>query len=266
MKILNIFDMNIVPINIHALRREIPFVSLFSYRHAFNDIIKRVLRSEFQYDMAINPRPGALNPLRAAVAALAVPGPGGNPPGLDMKHASLLHKTLNTPYLYMLFDHSGDGTARRREQFHDIIEIVYGHADLPLGRPKFLAEEVFEKVIGFDELYQMNEAINIRQRRHAKPYIVSQLTNALADPGAAVMNPGAAAVDREADLNRWINCFNHSTIRTLFYLINLQRVIRLKMRQDMYWSLGPVVNSIQSIAPDVTEIEADRKGYKPTRR
>lgn len=237
LRILNIFDMNVVPVNIHALRRELPFVSLFSYKFTFQNMVKHALRSEFMYDLS---------------------SPGYPTGDKSMKHAALLTECLQSPYRHLLLQNAANNNHSDDNQIMDIIEIVYGHADLPLGRPKFLAEELFEKVLGFNYSdWAPATAHPQRIKNHSKPYNI-------ASTSAAV---NASNDARWATIQRLImDGFNNSTIRTIFYLVNLQRVIRLKMRQDMFWSLGPIVNNIQSIAPAVTEISNDMKKYNTTRR
>jgi hypothetical protein len=42
LQVLNIIDLNIVPVNFHALRREIPFVNLFNYAYTFKQIVNKL--------------------------------------------------------------------------------------------------------------------------------------------------------------------------------------------------------------------------------
>jgi hypothetical protein len=39
----NILDMNIVPINVHAMQREIPFVNLLNYAYSFDEVVKNFI-------------------------------------------------------------------------------------------------------------------------------------------------------------------------------------------------------------------------------
>lgn len=107
LRVINIFDMNIVPINIQALRREIAFTSLFTYAWAFDASVKRLLRSEF-----------------------------GERDETEFKNEStILHKLLAQPFTNEKFDRNL------------IYNIIYGRTDMELGRPKFLAEEFWVKSI-----------------------------------------------------------------------------------------------------------------------
>lgn len=45
MRVLNIVDLNIVPVNFHALRREIPLVNLFNYAYTFEKLVSQDLYS-----------------------------------------------------------------------------------------------------------------------------------------------------------------------------------------------------------------------------
>lgn len=216
LRVLNIFDMNIVPVNVQALRKEIAFTSLFTYNWAFEHQIDKLLHSQYT-DIAFNKDDGD-----AGVV------------GTDISNASrVLMDLLKDPYRELKTTEHGQ-----------IYNILLGRTDLPLSRPKFLLEHFWEKSIG--AIYDQDKNITAVP----KPYILTlgQSTN--------------APLDNHDEAPR----FDTTIARNIFYLVNLQRVLRLQMRKDLYWSLGPVVNNLQSISPDVTEISNSRKDYKPERR
>jgi len=49
-RLLNILDLNVMPINIHALMREIPLINIYNYAFTYDNIIKQTMGSRFDVD------------------------------------------------------------------------------------------------------------------------------------------------------------------------------------------------------------------------
>ena len=54
-RFLNILDLNIVPLNIHALMREIPLTNIYNYAFTYDHIVKQLFQKDYDYDI-ITPR------------------------------------------------------------------------------------------------------------------------------------------------------------------------------------------------------------------
>lgn len=49
-RFLNILDLNVMPINIHALMREIPLINIYNYAFTYDNIVKQTMGSKFNVD------------------------------------------------------------------------------------------------------------------------------------------------------------------------------------------------------------------------
>jgi hypothetical protein len=122
----NIIDLNVVPVDIHALRREIPLIHLYNYSWTFD----RLIREMFGISE------GTEHIYRDSM--LTGTDLSGNAPGKKLMGCLMMHpyKGISTDvYNYYL------------------PQIVRGDLGMEgLGRPKYLADEVFNKAL-FGELY-----------------------------------------------------------------------------------------------------------------
>lgn len=139
-RIYNILDMNIVPINIHALQREIPFVNLFNYSYTFDHMVKEFIGQSLKRQ-----------PLRNI---------GGNEP-TDRRNLLNVVDIFNDKAFsndeYNVTWHPEDtlvrhliyplGFRRLREYVNNIARIMVGNTSLSLNRPKFLSDQLWNKVL-----------------------------------------------------------------------------------------------------------------------
>jgi hypothetical protein len=135
--IQNIIDLNIIPINVHALMREIPLANLYNYAYTFDRLVielyyglqndnARKLISELCRD--VYDKDGTLSALSHAHTAK------------DMLVALLIR-----PYMNVV-----GGDDHYYELTKDMLSGVSGNE---LGRPKFLSDQLYGKAI-FGELYE----------------------------------------------------------------------------------------------------------------
>ena len=54
-RFLNILDLNIVPLNIHALMREIPLTNIYNYSFTYDHIVKQLFQKDYDYNISSNP-------------------------------------------------------------------------------------------------------------------------------------------------------------------------------------------------------------------
>jgi hypothetical protein len=119
MLVYNIIDMNIVPINIHALQREIPMVNLYNYSWTFDRLITDVCGLGELSNVDI------ITPAQAGSAH------------------ELLGRLLVNPY------------AGVQNEVYDrvVSKMIRGSTGIEgLGRPKYLGDEIYNKAL-FGELY-----------------------------------------------------------------------------------------------------------------
>jgi hypothetical protein len=132
-RILNIVDMNIIPINVHALMRDIPLANLYNYTYTFEKMIVSMYGNELdqfitsttgEYKKSLN---SAKNTKDAFLALLVNPYAEVN---VDT-YGSDVHELGTAGFVHRIF--RGDNA-------------------LGLGRPKFLSDQLFSKAL-FGNLY-----------------------------------------------------------------------------------------------------------------
>jgi hypothetical protein len=150
--VYNIIDMNIIPVNVHALMRGIPLAPLYNYVYTFEQMVALMFGETVERVGALDidaqaPRPGA--PLGAAR-------------GIRNTRQALL-KLLISPYAAVPLATYGNSTAIHRPGGANglVTRIFRGDDSLMMGRPKFLSDQVFNKALFgtlIDTPYQFDEA------------------------------------------------------------------------------------------------------------
>ncbi len=122
---INIIDMNIVPINVHALQREIPFINLFNYSYTFDRMI---------FDILV--------PQTGIYANNKIPNKSQADAWRPRTTSEALAKLCIHPYSKL----------NQTEYYGWLRRLVTGDSGLDLGRPKFLGDQLWNKAL-FQELY-----------------------------------------------------------------------------------------------------------------
>lgn len=128
-EIQNIIDLNIVPINIHALRREIPLVNLYNYAYTFDRMI-----IELYYGL----RSDAARKLIAELCE-------GNNVNISSAKDMLVSLLIN-PYRDL---RSADTDLWNTHAKGMLVGVA---SEAELGRPKFLSDQLYNKAV-FGEMY-----------------------------------------------------------------------------------------------------------------
>lgn len=133
-RIYNIVDMNIIPINVHALMRDIPLANLYNYEYTFEQMIASMYGEQASRYTA------------SAGAAGAI----GDPDTRSTRQMFL--RLLVDPYLDVVTEMYGSDT-RDTGSTGYVHRIFRGDNNLGMGRPKFLSDQLFNKVL-FGSVYQ----------------------------------------------------------------------------------------------------------------
>lgn len=108
-RVNNLIDMNIVPINLNAMRRHIPLVNLYIYAHAFDRFSENMLTSR-------------------------------------MDAAKVFLSLLQNPFVpFKEEEYGSDVLAFRRDT--GLSRLLRGDDGLGLGLPRFLSDQLYEKVL-----------------------------------------------------------------------------------------------------------------------
>lgn len=137
MRVLNILDAGIVPLNVHAFMREVPFVNLLNYSYTFDRMVHDFVLPSYISNGLANP-------------AIAPPGANIDPTNLIMppnadtnSTRELLVKLLVNPYA----DLTVRGANRGKEYFALLASLFNGNDNMKLGRPRYLSDQLWHKAL-----------------------------------------------------------------------------------------------------------------------
>jgi hypothetical protein len=133
--IQNIVDLNLIPINIHALARDIPLAFLYNYAYTFD----RLAVDNFY--------PGSAR--AAKVIKNLCAGNGDDKVVIDSAKDAFLSSLINPEY-----NPFSNGTVDVYENY--VKPMMVGATGNDLGRPKFISDELFGKLL-FGEIYKTGQ-------------------------------------------------------------------------------------------------------------
>jgi hypothetical protein len=127
LRVHNILDMNVVPINVHAFMREIPFVNLLNYAYTFDRMIH-----EFTLPTYISNMQKSGTAITADNLMIKA--------GADINSTrELLVKLLCHPW--------ADLGAGGKQYFALCASLFNGNDNLKLGRPRYLSDQLWHKAL-----------------------------------------------------------------------------------------------------------------------
>lgn len=127
LRVINILDMNIVPINVHALRRDIPFANILNYSYTFDRVVCE------DYGVGLK---DMYNKVKF---------PGGVDKslqdGIPHQFYKYIASLLTCPYK---LEHS----ANPNNDFNAMVAYLAGHDKVfPGGRPKFIGDQLWNQAL-----------------------------------------------------------------------------------------------------------------------
>lgn len=279
----NIIDMNLTPININALRREMPLMNLYNYSYTFdrmicdllevgpeiidNDNFGLIYTNTNQYADAKYRDEGARKLLAwltvhpyDIIEAEIYTGPAGDFMDAESdNYSSKKSKTLppsrpippapvqpvasaasaapagRTPLTGVNTGATSGGAALNMMFYTELASIMTGKCDIQgLGVPKFLADQLWNKVLlqtvsGNSPLQMFEANSDDKTRTKVKD--------------STIVPNDQLSQDR----------FDTRFVRHMFWMVNLQRLLRLKMSRDLMWHTTKITKDIAVLAPGNTE-------------
>lgn len=127
-RVHNILDLNIVPINVHAFMKEVPFVNILNYSYTFDRMVHDFIAPNYVRDLGAGLNDtNIIIPSHANVTSTR---------GMFVKLLVHPHSTL------------GANAASIRLQYYGYIGSLFnGNDDLKLGRPRYLSDQLWHKVL-----------------------------------------------------------------------------------------------------------------------
>lgn len=292
--IANIIDMNIMPINVHALMRGIPLAPLYNYTYTFEQFVCRMY--------GLSPETVRLDP-----GAAATDKPVSNT-------RQMFARLLINPYAQVTPAQYGFSTAVYEPGGANglVTRIFRGDDSLMMGRPKFLSDQLFNKALFgtlYDTPYVYDETgppgagrmargsqqdltdgflynsttfpppdgipswttgpgsiaaqapdstsgISVPNARGvAEAYGLLTYPKNEAGGGLATVSPGGPnAVERIRRLQLAGKArFDTRLVRNLFFISNVQRVLRLRLDQELTEYRNVLIKNDATVNPGVTE-------------
>ncbi len=223
--IRNILDLGIVPINVHALRREVPLVNVYNYAYTYDRMIYEM------YVKIINRI--SLEDLRDPAKSIGDPN-------------QILLALLLDPYFKIKDDNWNTAT----------MMLAGIKTNKNYSRPKFLSDQLLGKALLSGDYPVGRITDTVPGVDHGKPYGSPLMYVDKYDTHKA----STAAFDEGKTHDR----FNTYITRILIFIVNLQRSIRAKLHDDLMYvpETAKIINSLPVSNNNVTEFfgfESSRK-------
>ncbi len=227
LEIQNIVDLNIVPINVHALMRDIPLANLYNYAYTFDRLI-----IELYYGLQ---NEQAAKMIRDLCDKTNTPISNSK----DMLTALLLN-----PYMDLFTGKSGvmdtDQDIRLYDKFAKAM--MAGAANNgELGRPKFLSDQILNKAV-FGELYTNYDEFN-----EMGPAAANALRNkiSLTDAVAAIANISATELEEMNKAGRFQNLILDNAMFSKPDLVNYCTAITKFVAQNPRVGVPELISKIK---------------------
>jgi hypothetical protein len=279
LRIYNILDSNIVPINFHALQREIPLINIFNYSYTFDQMVKQFI--------------GVETASRSVSEIVLSDGKDANE--LTGGGSGKIGKYPEDALVRILLEPRGKRYVT--DYVNNIWRLMAGNESLTLNRPKYLSDQLWNKVL-------LNSMFNT-PNTHSKPrHFVDNVSNDqrtmlyghlydnnnrvepldLLGTTSGNMNYGyneitildsvanrtnkhetnvRAIISDRNNARAWqaegYNRYHTTIVRYVEWFVHLQRVMRLLMRDQLSWVNDPIVHKSNVINEQVTEYDSNRK-------
>ena len=281
MQVLNILDAGIVPLNVHAFMREVPFVNLFNYSYTFDRMIQEFLLPDY----ISNKLTSGLSENNLMI----------QPDEKASTTRELFVKLLMHPYANL---------KAGSEYFHLAASLFNGNDDFKLSRPRYLSDQLWHKVLltssaelATGQLSYSDGATSIDPvvqeagpqayeaiRSVVKHGTFNRATGNLSGSTVGIGSSGTAmqAVDTQG-LKVWkggkwqvadparqmkqsdvLYCaelgkmrFDTRLVRNLVWFVQLQRIMRAVLTNHLSWLNTPVVRGLKITDPKITEFEGN---------
>ena len=295
LRIYNILDSNIVPINFHALQREIALINIFNYSYTFDQMIKEFIGVETASrtldEISLTDDADVDEPVST----------GSTSQKIGIYPEDALVRILIKP----------QGKRYIRDYVNNIWKLMAGNDSLTLNRPKYLSDQLWNKVL-LNSLYgdaseakksttiglvpndrlsvghlgsQLARTMHMGEKQGLKINNGKESIDTPTDPVTYSLDFGNAKMTYEDSSNKskpksnkhsinvetagsldakicnGIGYERYQTIivRYIEWFVHLQRVMRLLMRDQLTWVNDPIVHQSNALNDQITEYASNNK-------
>ena len=244
----NIIDLNIIPINVHALMREVPLANLYNYAYTYDRMI-----IELYYGLQ---NTEAMNMIRELCS-------GGTSASTLSKITSpkdMMVALLMNPYLNVRSVGEEKHLDIDSRSYAEYVQgmLLGATGDEMLGRPKFLSDQIYGKAV-FGELYGSHNDVSslgpgVRYSR--------KLTRTGLEPALAAMLIDITTLsDARDNANGTFGTINGNEDEKLAFATALAKIIL----DDQTATLPQLVSRISSLGATLTAVETSGNADTRTR-
>jgi hypothetical protein len=300
LRVMNLLDLNIIPINVHAMMRSVPLANLYNYAYTFDRLLIDMfygINSDMA-NMMISYLCGQENstvlpPNNNIHVDPHAAGQRGKANQLGLffpsKDTNIVRSSKELFIALMLNPYKELGDV----EYQLLDNIMRGDSNVPLGRPKFLSDQVFNKVL-LGSMYGMNVSLGMSYKESG-PSSLSLARLGLISSNPSITPPdslnylkvrGDDYDDKEFDVGtsgnntvRGLNKLGKTSlstddvnklhelghnradsvlIRNLIFLVNAFRMLRLKLRSDLMYNKKLLSKSHAVIRDDLTEFRLNQ--------
>jgi hypothetical protein len=243
MRIYNILDANIVPINFHALQRELPLINLFNYSYTFDEF----MRDSFGIGTKVA---GSVSEAKKSASV--------------RYSQDMLVQLLMDPMKQV----------DKADFYKHVWSLMAGNDGLHLNTPKYLSDQLWNKVL-LQSLHQYDPITAVAGVRGPSNALTKMMGWHQPDKypdtvdkrtyhkmGDKKYHPHEIKVNEVDILNaevHGLNRYNSYLVRYIQWFVNIQRSMRLFMRNQLEWVSDPIVHRSDALSKSVTEYESNAK-------
>jgi hypothetical protein len=221
--IYNILDLNISPINIHAMRREIPLVNIHNYAYTFDSFITEIVESSYC--------------------------------GYENKDHTLGDKKITTHDVLAGMCRNPYIRVPRATFYSKLQRLISGKSSIDMyGYPKFISDQLWGKVLLQHTVIKHRQEHGNRNDRRIVSDGNSPNTNELISNEDGKLKIATLADEGSLYLNELGRMrFDTKFARNLFFLANVQRIMLHKINTELTKVPFPVASGVGITNRDITD-------------
>ena len=263
LRLYNILDMQMSPINFSAFMREIPYTNLINYAYTFDRMTHDFIMPDYLSTLG-----GKVNKDNVLISATTE--------ATSVKH--VLIKFLLHPYCSLEND----------EYLLLLFGVFAGMNDFGIGRPKFLNDQIFSKVLLTSPynailplLIELNNprrqlyADNMDYKIQALKILSGHIATGIKAPpeydpqnnlyvlhenkmASIPLTTGPGLSQREIWENIGKARFDTKIVRNIVWLVTLQLVMRHSITKHLSWIDTPVIRGLKLLDHKITEFDGNK--------
>jgi hypothetical protein len=285
--IANLLDLNIVPLNVNALMRDITLVNIYNYAYSFDRMIIDIF-----YGIGSAFGDAFIQYLCRADSMLSTMNHNARGPIEDQGgHNESRNKLIKSskdffilmmlnPYRKIIMQQTAGGF-KVNPEMEFLARSIIGDSNLQLERAKFVSDQIWNKALFRDVPGSVANQVERRLLEHgpryddipadALVYLDQSNYNDNENDTEFALNYAAAQVPINANVKKLLQTYGFLRLQTvlvrdLMFLVNCYRIIRYKLQQDLTYDKSEILSKFAVTRPDNTEFIRNQSMPRPNQR